>query len=317
MSTSNDPRRVVGAAVHAKAHFCTNASEAKRMYDALWNSKFVTGTVEEVLTDISGRRATVKLKFKWNLPGRESRKSINLRSAHADEAPHSIRASRELTLCDPSPVRPDDVEEEVAGRQDEGDPYSEDAGGTVHCAASDESVGVTVVATGVEWIAKTALQPIGRPVPRRVWAVQSLSGDTITENGGAIRMMTRSSYEYFMAMFPQDLLARIVRLTSRGLEDRDKTATSAGEVLKFIGVPIVATRFEFGNRHDIWSTTGANRLLNGPNFRAKTGMSRNRFDKFWSCMMFSDQTDQRENESSVQQRWKLATDFVGSINDHR
>jgi hypothetical protein len=146
------------------------------MYDALWNSKFVTGTVEEVLTDISGRRATVKLKFKWNLPGRESRKSINLRSAHADEAPHSIRASRELTLCDPSPVRPDDVEEEVAGRQDEGDPYSEDAGGTVHCAASDESVGVTVVATGVEWIAKTALQPIGRPVPRRVWAVQSLSG---------------------------------------------------------------------------------------------------------------------------------------------
>jgi Transposase IS4 len=150
-----------------------------------------------------------------------------------------------------------------------------------------------------------------------MWAVQSLSGDTITENGDDIRMMTRSPYEYYKAIFPQDQLARIVRLTSRGLEDRDTMATSAGEVLKFIGVLSLATRFEFGNRHDLWSTTGANRLMNGPNFRAMTGMSRNRFDESWSCMMFSDQADQRENESSVQQRWKLVTDFVDSINDHR
>jgi Transposase IS4 len=63
-------------------------------------------------------------------------------------------------------------------------------------------------------------------------------------------MRTRSPYEYFMALFTQDQLARIVRLTSRGLEDRDKTATSAGEVLKLIGVLLLATRFEFGNRHD-------------------------------------------------------------------
>jgi Transposase IS4 len=287
------------------------------LYGALWNSKYVTGTVEEVLTGISGRRATVTLKDKWNLPGRESHKFTNLRRAHAGEAPRSICASRELTLCDPSPVRPDDIEEEVAGRQVKGAPYSEDDGGTVHREAIDESVGVTVVANSVEWIAKRALQPIGRPVPGRVWAVQSVSGDTITENGDDIRMMTRSPYEYFMDMFPQDQLACIVRLTSRGLEDRDTTATSAGEVLKFIGVLSLATRFEFGNWHDLWSTTGANRLMKGPNFRAKTGMSRNRFDELWSCMMFSDQTDQRENESSVQQRWKLVTDFVDSINDHR
>jgi hypothetical protein len=74
----------------------------------------------------------------------------------------------------------------------------------VHRESSDESVGVTVVANGVKWIAKSALQPIGRPVPIRVWAVQSISGDTITENGDAIRMMTRPPDEYFMAMFPQD-----------------------------------------------------------------------------------------------------------------
>jgi Transposase IS4 len=90
-----------------------------------------------------------------------------------------------------------------------------------------------------------------------------------------------------------------------------------GEVRKFIGVLILATRFVFGNRHDLWSTTGANRLLNGPKFRAKTGMSRNGFDELRSRMMFSDQTDQRENESSVQQRWKLVTETVDSINGIR
>jgi hypothetical protein len=165
----------------------------------------------------------------------------------------------------------------------------------VHRLENDESVDVTVVANGVKWIAKTALQPIGRPVHRRLWAVKSLSGDKITENGDAIRMMARSPYKYFMAMVPQDQLARIVRLTSKRLEDRDKTTTSAGEVLKFIGVLIVATRFEFGSRNDLWSTTGANRLLNGLNFRAKTGMYRNRFDNLCSCMMFNDRNDQRKN----------------------
>jgi hypothetical protein len=89
------------------------------------NPKYVRGTVDEVLTDTSGRRASVRLKVKRNLPGHESRKSIYLRSAHAGEAPHSFCASRELTFCDPSPVRSDGVEEEVAGRQDEGAPYNE------------------------------------------------------------------------------------------------------------------------------------------------------------------------------------------------
>jgi hypothetical protein len=257
------------------------------------------------------------LKIKWNSTGREIHKSINLRSARAGESPQSICASRDATLCNPSPVRPGEVEEEVAGRQNEGAPYRADAGGTVNCEESDESAELTVVANGVEWITMMSLQPIGRPIPRMVWAVQTLSGDNNMENGDAIRMMTRSPYKCFMAMFPQDQPARIVRLTSKRLEDRKKTTTSAGEVPKFIEVLILATRFDFGGRHDLWSTTGANRLLIGPNFRAKTGISRNRYDDLWSCMMFSDQTDQLESESSIKQRWKLVTDFVDSINDHR
>jgi hypothetical protein len=86
----------------------------------------------------------------------------------------------------------------------------------VHHEENDKSVDVTVVVNGVEWIEKTALQTIGRPVPCRVWAVQSLSGDTITDNGDSIRMMTRSvapwvcfyCFQHFLVMMS---LCRILR----------------------------------------------------------------------------------------------------------
>jgi hypothetical protein len=54
MSTMSDARRVAGALVHVKARFCTDASEAKRLFVVLWNTKLFNGTVLEVLTSASG-----------------------------------------------------------------------------------------------------------------------------------------------------------------------------------------------------------------------------------------------------------------------
>jgi hypothetical protein len=87
-----------------------------------------------------------------------------------------------------------------------------------------------------------------------------------------------------MEMFPNDQLARMALLTCKVLEENKKRPTTAGGVLKVIGILILGTRFEFGKRHELWSATGRNRLLDGTNFRAKPGMSRNRFDDLWSCM---------------------------------
>jgi hypothetical protein len=103
----------------------------------------------------------------------------------------------------------------------------------------------------------------------------------------------------------------------KGLADKENTATGAGEVLKLIELPFLATRFEFANKYNLWSTTGTNRLLNGPNFRAKMGIFRTRFDELWSHLTFRYQADHLENKYYVQKRWKLVTDFVDSTKDHR
>jgi Transposase IS4 len=111
------------------------------------------------------------------------------------------------------------------------------------------------------------LEDIAGPVHRRTWSVQSVTGDTIAENCDAISRLPRSAYDYFMAMFPHYQLVRMVLLTSKVLEENKKRPTTAGEVLKVIGILILGTRFEFGKRHELWSTTGRNRLLDGANFR--------------------------------------------------
>jgi len=55
-------------------------------------------------------------------------------------------------------------------------------------------------------------------------------------------------------VFPQPQLSRIVELTSARLEARRLAPTSAGEILKVFGVLILATRFEFGSRAELWAT---------------------------------------------------------------
>jgi len=91
--------------------------------------------------------------------------------------------------------------------------------------------------------------------------------------------------------------------------------TSAGEVLKFLCVCVLATRYEFGSRADLWATTARRKYMLAPAFGERTGMSRRRFDALWSCLTFSLQVD--DANDSEASRWQLVTDCVTSINAHR
>eukprot|EP00170_Pyropia_yezoensis_P000631 contig_2982_g632 len=117
-------------------------------------------------------------------------------------------------------------------------------------------------------------------------------------------------------MFPPNQLVRMVRLTSAKLRSRGMQPTSTGELLKFIGVILLGTRFEFGARADLWATQARNRYLTAPAFGKRTGLSRSRFDAVWSCVTFSAQTG-TASDASEQSRWQLIDDFVASINQHR
>jgi len=87
-------------------------------------------------------------------------------------------------------------------------------------------------------------------------------------------------------------------------------------MLKFIGVIVLATRYEFGSRAELWSTKPRNPYLVAPAFGERTGLSRCRFYSLWSCVAFSEQSS-GGGDVSEQSRWELITDFVDSINAHR
>ena len=97
----------------------------------------------------------------------------------------------------------------------------------------------------------------------------------------------------------------------------DKPPTSIGEVLKWFGVLILITRFEYGNRAELWSHETRCKHIPAPDF-GKTGMSRQRFDDLWRYMEWSYRPAERpDHMSSEQYRCCLVQDFVNRINEHR
>jgi len=109
----------------------------------------------------------------------------------------------------------------------------------------------------------------------------------------------------------------MVERLSRILLDHNKEPTTLGELLKWFGVLILTTRFEFGNCSELWSHIPRCKYIPAPDF-GKTGMRRNRFDDLWRFMEWSYQPPTRPDDmSSEHYRWCLVQDFVDRINEHR
>ena len=92
---------------------------------------------------------------------------------------------------------------------------------------------------------------------------------------------------------------------------------TTGEILKFIGIIILMSKFEFCKRRDLWTNTSQFRYVSAPAL-GKTGMARKRFDLLWQWMVWSDQPEIRpETMKHSQYRWKLVDGFVKRFNDYR
>ena len=95
--------------------------------------------------------------------------------------------------------------------------------------------------------------------------------------------------------------------------------TTIGEILKWIGILILATLFEFVHRRSLWSngTTGTNNYIPAACF-GKTGMSRNRFDILWRNICYIQQPKEwPQGMSSESYRWMRVDGFVKRFNDYR
>ena len=124
--------------------------------------------------------------------------------------------------------------------------------------------------------------------------------------------------DYFLACMPKEQLQEMESRTSVKLAKHGKSPTSVGEVLKFFGVLILCTRFEFGNRASLWATESFTRLIPPANFGYTTGMPRKRFDDLWRFMVWSHCEEVRPNDMTHEQwRWSLVEDFLDNFNNHR
>jgi hypothetical protein len=156
---------------------------------------------------------------------------------------------------------------------------------------------------------------IGGRFSQRDWTIRTVIGESLGPRSDTSKSYSR--LDYFLFMFPPDQLSTMVTLTSERLLETGKAAITTGELLKFFGVLLLITRFEFSARASLWSNTAPSKYQPAPSF-GKTGMSRNRFDSIMSSIRFSRQPAVRpEHMSTEAYRWLLVDGFVNNFNDYR
>ena len=147
------------------------------------------------------------------------------------------------------------------------------------------------------------------------WAIKTRMGYMLGRGGD--HQNSYSRLEYFLMLFPPEQLQLVLLLTNNELAMVRKNYTMAGEIVKFFGVMLLVTWFEFGSWASLSSNTSTNKYIPAPSF-GLTGMPWKRFDDLWMCIRFSDQPRNRPSEiTSEQYCWRLVDDFVKNFNEHQ
>jgi Transposase IS4 len=99
--------------------------------------------------------------------------------------------------------------------------------------------------------------------------------------------------DYFLACFPPIAMKNIIYLTKKKLEEDEQPEMGMGELLKFFGILILITRFEFSNCRDLWSPNSNNWFIPTLAIGMTTRMSKHQFDILLANMTFSNQPEAR------------------------
>jgi hypothetical protein len=106
---------------------------------------------------------------------------------------------------------------------------------------------------GSLWLDRDDGLPVNDPVQYRSWALRTTTGETLSAAGG---IGARSALDVFLLMFPSLQLQEMRRLTNRELQAKGRTARSE-EMLKYFGLLLLTTRFDFGERALVVDQPGA------------------------------------------------------------
>ena len=341
---ATDPRRIVGSMVEAKACHVTNLAECARRYGSNSKTKRVQGVMThvEVVKNPTTNRTTTFVTAAYDLGGTTIRPSrLNIRSVKAVSPPTaatvptatgtllgSTDGDSTTTEVTTPPAPPEPTLEAATNANTSSEELTDDVVGETPPLTDENNNNLIAnnntalpeadaTAHDQEWFVDDAAArlPVNGNYHFRNWAVKTRMGYMLGRGGD--HQNSYSRIEYFLMLFPPEQLQLILQLTNHELGMARKTYTSAGEIVKFFGVMLLATRFEFGSRASLWSNVTTNKYIPAPSF-GQTGMPRKRFDDLWMCIRFSEQPPNRPSEmTSEQYRWRLVDDFVKNFNKHR
>ena len=153
------------------------------------------------------------------------------------------------------------------------------------------------------------------PVRHIRWHVKTPVGERIHYGDNAAGQHSR--LDIFLMMFPPAQLTVMLQQTNQQLRLANNPEINKRELLKFFGVLLLITKYEFAGRSSLWSETASSKYEPAPNF-GKTGMSRKRFDTIWQHLRFGEQPEVRPADMSHEaHRWMLVDNFIENYNHHR
>lgn len=162
-------------------------------------------------------------------------------------------------------------------------------------------------AHGLDWydLPNTAMKEVNGSVLFRDWGVRTPTGNIWRTECNIDEQISRM--DVFLQMFPPVMLNTILKSTTTILKDINKKETTKGEILKFFGVVLLATKYEFTKRSTLWSNSPPSKYESAPSF-GRTGMR---------CIRFGEQpTIRLPDMSSEKYRLLLVDEFVDSFNEH-
>jgi len=336
-----DSRREVGGIVWAKAEAVSK--DAKRIYGAGISDKWIMGTVIEVLSQKKSQqsnRATTYVRASYKIGDTTKEKLLSLQSLKPQEPKKQPTADMPL-----------DANNNANPPANGGtNPPSTNGNGTTTTTTTTAvaATGDTPPAPPADSAMPPLAPPLAPPRPPGPTAVAHAHGrdwfdgnDIHSEINGPTTVKHRkmvcqhtgnectlgcdsnmnrlkyTEYDCFMACFPKDQLMWMVEELNRQLPASNHEPTSVGELLKWFGILILMTRFEYGDRSSLWSTQTKFKYIPPPAF-GRTGMTRDRFEDMFRCMRWSEQPQERpEGMSSETYRWMAVDDFVSRYNHHR
>ena len=318
-----DPRRVVGGVVFARATAVSN--DSRRIFGVDADKLWIQGEVLEVLVNRpeGARRATTHIKARYKVGDSEKVKIILL-SQLKKENPASVLPNSENDAVMP-PLAPAENSERPSANNDASEsPEGTDSATTAPAGSggsrsSNGSLRVPIASChGIDWYVDPNTElPVNGTFVRKTWKItDQYTGQDYTP--GCDQRKELRPIDFFMAVFPKRQLSLMVEDTSVRLAMAGKPCLTKGELLKFFGILILITRFEFGERDSLWRRHSSCKYIPSANFGERTGMTRDRFNDIFRYMVWSKQPAERpEGMSSETYRWMLVQDFVKNFNEHR